>query len=816
MATAFARDYHMRGEIASTSDGRILGAAGAGARRPRRVQRHRAALEVPGRVLPHRSPAPTTCRPRTARSPACTRTRHPAAWPTRARSAWPRRPTSWSASSTCWPASCRARPGRAADAQPAAARAVPVPRAPPAGSTTPATTRRALRLALDIAGYEELRAEQARAPRERGEYLGIGISFFTEAVGAGPRKHMDIARARHGRRRASCGCTRRGKAVLRISVQSQGQGHETTFAQIVAHELGIGPDDVEVVHGDTDLTPFGLGTYGSRSTPVSGAAASVAAQKVREQGAADRVGDAGGRPRRSGVDARPLGGARRPGGGRVAARDRLAAHSDLDLPDGLEGHLDASCCVQPAEPDVSRSAPTSAWWRSTRAPGKVAVRRFVAVDDCGVRINPTIVEGQVHGGLADGDRHGADGADGVRLRRQLPRRVLHGLPAADGAGLPVLGARGDGDALAAPSARAPRGSASRATVGSPAAVVNAVHGRARAVRGAARRHAADPGRGVVRHPGPPAAARPGDRVEEPDDDRVLDPDVDDLRSGRTPFVLATVVRAERPTSAKPGDRALVLPDGSMEGFVGWHVRGVDRAPAGLAAAARPASRRCCGSRRRAESETVGEGLVTVGNPCLSGGSLDIFLEAMLPPMLVHVHGDAAGGPRARGHRPRRSATTCAARSSARTLPGRPRRAGRGVARPGRGAGAARRRCAAEVPYVGLVASRRRGAGGARVAGRRRRAAGAGAHPGRAGHRRADPGRGGAVGVRGGHQHPGPAAHADAGRAGGRGGRPGVRHDGRGERVTALSLVDGGRTVYFCGPGCRQAYAAAPESYGTSP
>jgi len=74
-----------------------------------------------------------------------------------------------------------------------------------------------------------------------------------------------------------------GKAVLRISAQTQGQGHETTFAQIVAEELGIPPEDIEVVHGDTDETPFGLGTYGSRSTPVSGAAAAVVARKIRDK-----------------------------------------------------------------------------------------------------------------------------------------------------------------------------------------------------------------------------------------------------------------------------------------------------------------------------------------------------------------------------------------------------------------------------------------------------------------------------------------------------------------------------------------------------
>ena len=99
--------------------------------------------------------------------------------------------------------------------------------------------------------------------------MGIGVSFFTETVGAGPRKHMDIL----GLGMADGAEVRvhpTGKAVVRLSVQTQGQGHETTFAQIVAEELGIPPLDIDVVHGDTDNTPFGLGTYGSRSTPSRG------------------------------------------------------------------------------------------------------------------------------------------------------------------------------------------------------------------------------------------------------------------------------------------------------------------------------------------------------------------------------------------------------------------------------------------------------------------------------------------------------------------------------------------------------------------
>jgi carbon-monoxide dehydrogenase large subunit len=134
---------------------------------------------------------------------------------------------------------------------------------------------------MRIAGYDELRREQAEK-RERGELMGIGVAFFTEAVGAGPRKDMDIL----GLGMAD-GCELRvhptGKAVVRLSCMSQGQGHETT----VRADRGRGdrhpPADIQVVQGDTDQTPFGLGTYGSRSTPVSGAAAAMVARKVRDK-----------------------------------------------------------------------------------------------------------------------------------------------------------------------------------------------------------------------------------------------------------------------------------------------------------------------------------------------------------------------------------------------------------------------------------------------------------------------------------------------------------------------------------------------------
>ncbi|NUK33761.1 carbon-monoxide dehydrogenase large subunit [Streptomyces lunaelactis] len=258
---------------------------------------------------------------------------------------------------------------------------------------------RALRLAMDMAHYEDLRREQAEK-RERGELMGVGVSFFTEAVGAGPRKHMDIL----GLGMADGAELRvhpTGKAVLRISVQTQGQGHETTFAQIVAEELGIPPDDVEVVHGDTDQTPFGLGTYGSRSTPVSGGAAAMVSRKVRERARLvasamlevnpDDLEWEKGRWFVTGD----------PDQGKTMAEIALAAHSNLELPEGVEGQLDATCVYNP--PNLT--FPFGAYICVTDVDaetGQVKVRRFIAVDDCGIRINPMIVEGQVHGGLADG------------------------------------------------------------------------------------------------------------------------------------------------------------------------------------------------------------------------------------------------------------------------------------------------------------------------------------------------------------------------------------------------------------------------------
>jgi len=258
---------------------------------------------------------------------------------------------------------------------------------------------RAMRKALEMAGYEDLRREQEEK-RARGELMGIGISFFTETVGAGPRKHMDIV----GLGMADGSDLRvhpTGKAVLGVSCQSQGQGHETTFAQIISHELGIPPEDIEVVHGDTDRTPFGLGTYGSRSTPVSGASAAITARKVRDKAKViaaamleANVDDLEWEPGRWFVKGNPT-------QGKTIQEIAMGAHGTLDLPEGVEGTLDAETVYDP--PNLT--FPFGAYICVVdvdAGTGQVTVRRFIAVDDCGVRINPMIVEGQIHGGLADG------------------------------------------------------------------------------------------------------------------------------------------------------------------------------------------------------------------------------------------------------------------------------------------------------------------------------------------------------------------------------------------------------------------------------
>jgi carbon-monoxide dehydrogenase large subunit len=255
----------------------------------------------------------------------------------------------------------------------------------------------AMQLCLEMLGYTEMRAEQAKA-REEGRLIGIGLASFTEVVGAGPGRQYDIAGLRMFDS-AELRVHPTGKAVLKLGVKSQGQGHETTFAQIVSEELGIPAEDIDVQEGDTDHTPYGLGTYASRSTPVGGAATAIISRTLRakaqkiaahllECAEEDIEWDAG----RFSVKGAPDRG--------VTIQDTaFAAYSNL--PEGMEPGLEGVHYYDP--PNMTFPFGTYAVVvEIDRGTGQWKPLRVVAVDDCGVRINPMIVAGQIMGGLTEG------------------------------------------------------------------------------------------------------------------------------------------------------------------------------------------------------------------------------------------------------------------------------------------------------------------------------------------------------------------------------------------------------------------------------
>ncbi len=255
----------------------------------------------------------------------------------------------------------------------------------------------ALQKALDMIGYDELRKEQAEK-RARGELMGIGISSFTEIVGAGPSHEFDIIGIKMFDS-AEIRVHPTGSAILRLGVQSQGQGHETTFAQIVAEELGIPMSKVKVEEGDTDTAPYGLGTYASRSTPTAGAATAIAARKIREKTrhlAAHLLecspDDLEWTPGQWSVKGSP---------DRFKTIAELAFAAYTNHPQGMEAGLEATDYYDP--PNLT--FPFGSYICVVdidKGTGQVDIRRFVAIDDCGNIINPMIVDGQIHGGLTMG------------------------------------------------------------------------------------------------------------------------------------------------------------------------------------------------------------------------------------------------------------------------------------------------------------------------------------------------------------------------------------------------------------------------------
>ncbi|CAD7851406.1 MAG: Aerobic carbon monoxide dehydrogenase (quinone), large chain (EC 1.2.5.3) [Olavius algarvensis Gamma 3 endosymbiont] len=252
----------------------------------------------------------------------------------------------------------------------------------------------ALEKVLEACDYEGLRKEQAEK-RANGELMGIGLCTFTEIVGAGPSKACDVLGVG-----MFDSCEIRvhptGSAIARMGTITQGQGHETTYAQIIASELGLSSDDIQIEEGDTDTAPYGLGTYGSRSTPVGGAATAMAARTIRakaqkiaahllEVSPADVVWD---------VDRFHIEG--NPEAAKTMKEVAWAAYNNV--PAGMEMGLETVNYYDPPNftypfgiylcvVDIDRHT------------GETSIRRFYALDDCGTRTNPMIIDGQIHGGL---------------------------------------------------------------------------------------------------------------------------------------------------------------------------------------------------------------------------------------------------------------------------------------------------------------------------------------------------------------------------------------------------------------------------------
>lgn len=259
----------------------------------------------------------------------------------------------------------------------------------------------ALSKALGIAGYDQLRKEQAEA-RKQGRYIGIGVTTYSEICGLGPSQVAGAVGFQGGLwESAIVRVSPAGKVQAMIGASPHGQGEETTFAQIISDELGFPVQDIDIIHGDTNRTPMGWGSYGSRTTPVSGAALSLASRKIKEKARA------------------------------MAAHLLEAATEDIDYEDGkffVKGSPDKFKTIQDAtlmatlawnlppgmDPGMEASSfydpPNFVYPFGTHIAivevepetGKVDLIRYVAVDDCGPQINPVIVAGQIHGGIVQG------------------------------------------------------------------------------------------------------------------------------------------------------------------------------------------------------------------------------------------------------------------------------------------------------------------------------------------------------------------------------------------------------------------------------
>ena len=259
----------------------------------------------------------------------------------------------------------------------------------------------ALEKLLEHTGYAELRAQQAAGPAN-GKYLGLGLSSYVEICGLGPSQVAGAIGFQGGLwESAIVRFHPTGKVHVFIGASPHGQGEETTFAQIVASEIGVDASDVKIFHGDTDATPMGWGTYGSRTTAVGGAALALAVRKIRDkakvlaahllEASVDDMDYEDGKFFVKGS----------PDKAKTIQDIALMANVAWDLPEGMEAGLEASTFYDPPNFVFPYGAHLAVVEVDT-ATGEVELKGYTALDDCGPQINPTIVEGQVHGGVVQG------------------------------------------------------------------------------------------------------------------------------------------------------------------------------------------------------------------------------------------------------------------------------------------------------------------------------------------------------------------------------------------------------------------------------
>ncbi|MBK9180555.1 MAG: molybdopterin-dependent oxidoreductase [Acidimicrobiales bacterium] len=261
----------------------------------------------------------------------------------------------------------------------------------------------ALVRAKELAGYGELRAEQARRRAQGGtRHLGIGVSSYFEMCGLAPSRVLaSLNYSAGGWESATVRILPTNKVQVVTGASPHGQGHETSWAMIVAERLGVSPDDVDVLHSDTALSPLGLDTYGSRSLVVGGVAIDMALDKVVEKARAIAAHQLECAEDDLELDAGTFRVKGSPDKELALAAIAFAAFTAHDLPDGMEPNLEAHVTYDP---------PNFSWPFGTHIcvvevdeeTGQVDVLRYVAVDDCGNQVNPMIVEGQVHGGIIQG------------------------------------------------------------------------------------------------------------------------------------------------------------------------------------------------------------------------------------------------------------------------------------------------------------------------------------------------------------------------------------------------------------------------------